>query len=452
MDRDTIAAIATAPGTGGIGIIRISGPESFAVADRMFRSPSGKKLTAQKTHTIHYGFIEDPSNGETLDQVLVMLMRAPHTYTGEDTVEINCHGGPYVEQQILETAIRCGASMAEPGEFSKRAFISGKMDLSQAEAVMDLIAAQSKMSERSSMEQLKGALAKEIAGYREVLLELVTFIEANIDYPEYDVEEVTYDTMKEKTELLLKDLKTLHSTADTGRRIREGIRTAIVGKPNAGKSSLMNRMLRQERAIVTEIPGTTRDIIEEFVDLGGIPLRLADTAGIRETGDIVEKIGVDRAKEYLQACDLVLWVVDGNETTAPDPFIETALNGKLWIKLYNKADLGVFDKNKCADGIILSTLTGEGMDQLEQKIRDLFFEGRVSVSGQGMITNLRQKEALERAIRSLESARIGLQEGMEQDIIMIDYTECYDALGEISGHSLKEDVISEIFKRFCLGK
>lgn len=457
-ENSTIAAIATAPGTGGIGIIRVSGEASIEIVDSIFRSPSDKKLSKQKSHTIHYGHIIDPVNKEVLDEVLVMLMKGPRTYTGEDTVEINCHGGPYVEKRILEEVLKSGALMAEPGEFSKRAFLNGKMDLSQAEAVMDLIASRSKMSQRASMEQLRGGLAVDIERYRSVLLDMVTMIEANIDYPEYDVEEITMETLEIKTGVLFEELTKLYATADSGRMIREGIRTAIAGRPNVGKSSLMNRMLRYERAIVTDIPGTTRDVLEEFIDFGGIPMRLADTAGIRDTDDVVEQIGVDRARQYLDESDLVLMLLDaGSRIREEEKEILRQIQEKPHIIVMNKVD--IVDKTEvpkeiCEEKNIvwISAKEGTGMEELQKMILDLFFAGSVAAAEQSMISNLRQKEALKRAILSLESAKNSIHMMLPQDVLMIDYTECYNALGEISGHSLKDDVIDEIFKRFCLGK
>ena len=457
-ENSTIAAIATAPGTGGIGIIRVSGEASIEIVDSIFRSPSDKKLSKQKSHTIHYGHIIDPVNKEVLDEVLVMLMKGPRTYTGEDTVEINCHGGPYVEKRILEEVLKSGALMAEPGEFSKRAFLNGKMDLSQAEAVMDLIASRSKMSQRASMEQLRGGLAVDIERYRSVLLDMVTMIEANIDYPEYDVEEITMETLEIKTGVLFEELTKLYATADSGRMIREGIRTAIAGRPNVGKSSLMNRMLRYERAIVTDIPGTTRDVLEEFIDFGGIPMRLADTAGIRDTDDVVEQIGVDRARQYLEESDLVLMLLDaGSRISEEEKELLRQIQEKPHIIVMNKVD--IVDKTEvpkevCEEKNIvwISAKEGTGMEELQKMILDLFFAGSVAAAEQSMISNLRQKEALKRAILSLESAKNSIHMMLPQDVLMIDYTECYNALGEISGHSLKDDVIDEIFKRFCLGK
>lgn len=459
MENGTIAAIATAPGTGGIGIIRISGPQSVDITDRIFVSPSGKKLTKQKTHTIHYGHIVDPESKDVVDEVLIMLMRGPHTYTGEDTVEINCHGGPYVERRILEAALYSGAVMAEPGEFSKRAFLNGKMDLSQAEAVMDLIASKARMSQRASVEQLRGALSWDIDGYRRELLDMVTMIEANIDYPEYDVEEITMESLAARTGKLLDSLRRLYATAGSGRMLREGIRTVIAGRPNVGKSSLMNAILRYDRAIVTDIPGTTRDILEEFVDFGGIPLRLVDTAGIRSTCDTVEKLGVERAKQYLEDSDLVLLLLDTScELQEEDEELLRLVQGKPHIVIMNKVDivdnpsLPQALQAETEEVLWMSARTGAGLEQLQQRILTMFFDGRAAMAEQPMISNLRQKDALRRAVASLESAQNSLNQGFAQDLLMIDYTDCYDALGEISGHSLKEDVVEEIFKRFCLGK
>ena len=463
FDQDrTIAAVATAPGTGGIGIVRISGPQAVAVADTVFRTPSGKKLASLRTHTINYGHVVDPLTGETIDQVLVMLMRAPHTYTGEDTVEIQCHGGPFVEQRILETVVSAGAAPADRGEFSKQAFLNGKMDLSQAEAVMDLITSASEMSRRASIEQLAGNLAKEIENQCALLLDLTTLIEANIDYPEYDIEEVTYDKLSGEISNVFARLEELYRTADSGIRIHQGVRTVILGRPNVGKSSLMNRILGRERAIVTEIAGTTRDVIEESVDLDGVPLRLIDTAGIRETLDTVEKIGVDLARKAAEDADLVLWLLDASALDSAeleeDPVeMLDFLKEKQYIILINKNDL-TEDRTRPsflpedASLIWVSAVTGDGIKELSQRIRQMFFSGAVQADSQPMITNVRQKDALRRALEALQSAKEAVEEGMPEDIIMIDLTNAYDALGEISGKTLKSDVIDEIFKRFCLGK
>ena len=448
----TIAALATAPGTGGIGIIRVSGPEAVSLVQKIYQSPSGRLLEKARTHTIHYGFIKDPATNEVIDQVLVMLMRAPHTYTGEDTVEVQCHGGPYVEQKILETLVSIGVEPADRGEFSKRAFLNGKMDLSQAEAVMDLIQSNSEMSRKASMEQLEGHLARAVEGLLEKLLDLTTMIEANIDYPEYDVEEVTYDRLLQDTESLLNDLHKLYDTADSGIRVREGLRTAIIGSPNVGKSSLMNRILGRDRAIVTQIAGTTRDVIEESVDFYGIPLRLSDTAGIRQTEDTVEKIGVDLAMEAARKANLILYVLDG---TRLEEAPEQLAFDKPCLLLANKEDLVGQERPETLFGqdiLWISAKTGEGMEEVGRRIKEMFFGGQVGISREPMITNIRQKEALRRAIEALSSAKDAAESGLPEDILMIDYTNAYDALGEISGRSLKSDVIDEIFKRFCLGK
>ena len=460
-ENTTIAALATAQGVGGIGIIRVSGKEAVPIASKVFRSPSGKTLDSRKTHTINYGHVVDPSTGEVLDQALFMLMRAPHTYTGEDTVEIQCHGGPYVEEKILELLVKCGARPADRGEFSKRAFLNGKMDLSQAEAIMDLIQSNSQMSHKASVEQLSGRLTREVDLERENLLELTTMIEANIDYPEYDVEEVTYEHLLTSIDEILRSLEKLYATSESGIRIREGVRTAIIGSPNVGKSSLMNRILGRDRAIVTHIAGTTRDVIEESVDFFGIPLRLADTAGIRSTEDTVEKIGVDLAREAAAQADLLLYVLDATEFMEASPELslldEEIMQQKPILLLANKEDLldGSAERPSKLHGhdiLWISALTGEGLEELGQSIRQLFFEGEVEVSGHPMITNVRQKEALYRAIQALKAAREAAETGLPEDIIMIDLTEAYDSLGEISGRSLRSDVIDEIFKRFCLGK
>ncbi len=454
--NSTIAAVATAPGTAGIGIIRVSGDDSIQIVDTIYKAK--KKLCNQKTHTIHYGRVVDPETGEELDEVLMMLMRAPHTYTGEDTVEINCHGGPYIERRILELVIRQGACPAEPGEFSKRAFLNGKMDLSQAEAVMDLISSRSRISQRASMQHLKGALAKSVEEYRVQLLDLITALEVNLEYPEYEETNLSEEAIKEKTENLLAGLTTLYNTADSGRMAREGIRTTIAGRPNVGKSSLLNRLAGQERAIVTEIPGTTRDVIEEFIDFDGIPLRIADTAGIHETEDPVERIGIERARDSMAESDLVLWVTEADHPDCDASFLKQ-MQDRPHLFLLNKADLTkkrtipeVFAGEDPKNVLWISAKTGEGLSMLKDRVQDLFFAGAIEETGAAGLANLRQKEAVRRAIRSLTAVLDAIREGMPQDLLSIDFTDAYDALGEITGHSLKEDVVDEIFKRFCLGK
>ena len=462
-DQDrTIAAIATAPGTGGIGIVRISGPKAVEIADAVFRKPSGKKLASARTHTIHYGHVVDPASDAMIDQVLVMLMRAPHTYTGADTVEIQCHGGPFVEQKILETVVSAGAAPADRGEFSKQAFLNGKMDLSQAEAVMDLIAATSEMSRRASIEQLAGRLAQEIENQCSLLLDLTTLIEANIDYPEYDIEEVTYERLIREVSKVLESLRELYRTSDSGIRMHQGVKTVILGRPNVGKSSLMNRILGKERAIVTDIAGTTRDVIEENVDLDGVPLRLIDTAGLRQTSDAVEKIGVDLARKAAEGADLVLWILDAS---VPEDLASSAEAAEMLDFLKEKQYIILINKNDLTDARVrpaaipaeapllwISARTGDGMQELSAKIREMFFRGAIQADSQPMITNVRQKDVLRRALEALESALEAAKNDLPEDVIMIDLTNAYDALGEISGKTLKSDVIDEIFKRFCLGK
>ena len=455
-DETTIAAISTPTGTGGIGIIRVSGPDAVRIVDQVFGLSAKRKLLSKaQTHTIHYGYIYD--RDQTVDQVLVMLMRAPRSYTGEDTVEVQCHGGPYVMQRILEVLFRAGAVPADRGEFSKRAFLHGKMDLTQAEAVMDLITSESRLEHEASMNQLKGYLARRIDDVSSRLLDLTTLIEVNLDYPEYDVEEVTRERLAADTASILSSLQELYRTSDDGIRIKEGVRTVILGRPNVGKSSLMNQMLGVDRAIVTEIPGTTRDVLEEKAECHGVPLRLIDTAGLRETSDPVEQIGVERALSRLQEADLVLWMIDGTDPQYDD--LPDIISQKPCLILINKSDQVPEEQHHLSipgvdpEKILwISAKTGFHLDELGEKIQSMFWSGDFSADDHPMITNLRQKDALRRAIESLKSALIAIQTGYAEDLIMIDYTEAYDALGEISGRTLGSDVIDAIFEQFCLGK
>ena len=459
-----IAAISTPAGTGAIAIIRISGRESIEIVDAVFQPADKSSLRDSPSHTIHYGWIVDPQTQDSVDEVLVMLMRAPRTFTREDVVEINCHGGAYIQGRILELLFQSGARLAEPGEFTKRAFLNGRMDLSQAEAVMDLISSQTDLSLRSSIHTLKGGLREKIDMLRGGLLDLMTQIEANIDYPEYDLEDVTLDQIQKTAAAILEKMEDLWRTAESGRLLKQGIKVAIVGRPNVGKSTLLNALLREQRAIVTDIPGTTRDTIEEFVDLGGMPLHLVDTAGIRETEDVVEKIGVDLARRAAEESDLILMVVDaGMELDGEDRAIFQEIRHKQYLILLNKTDLtaahsadefaAILGDPQAREHILaVSAKEEKGLDTVESRIRKLFFDGTIAIGKDPLISNLRQKEALRRGIAGLRAVLREVEEGIPQDMIMIDLTDAYDALGEISGHCVKDDVIQEIFSRFCLGK
>ena len=459
-----IAAVSTPVGTGAVAVVRVSGKSSVDIVDTIFR-PSGRSpLRDCPTHTIQYGWIVDPQTKAEVDEVLVMLMRSPRTFTREDVVEINCHGGAYVQRRILELLFQSGARPAEPGEFTKRAFLNGRMDLSQAEAVMDVIAAQTDLSLRSSVNSLKGGLGQKIDRIRGLLLELMAQMEANIDYPEYDVEEVTLEAVQQCCEAILSDMEGLWRTADSGRILQQGIRTAIVGRPNVGKSSLLNALLQQQRAIVADVPGTTRDTIEESVDLGGVPLRLIDTAGIRDTEDAVEKIGVTLARQVVEDSDLVLMVLDaGAGCGEEERALFQEIRHKEYLLLLNKSDLktarGVEEivmelgEPQAREHILaISAKEEEGLGDVVRWIKERFLDGGIVIGRDPMISNLRQKEALRRGMAGLRAVLRGVGEGIPQDMLLIDLADACDAVGEISGHSVRDDVIQEIFSRFCLGK
>lgn len=462
MKKDTIAAISTAMSPSGIGIIRISGPEAVAVADRVFHSPGGKKrLCTQQTHTIHYGFVYDGE--EQIDEALFMLMRGPKTFTAEDTVEINCHGGVYAMRRVLETVLKHGARPADPGEFTKRAFLNGRIDLSGAEAVMDVIQAKNEYALKSSVSQVRGSVRKLICALREEILYQIAYIESALDDPEHISLDGYPKQLTEKNEEWIGKLETLIEGADNGRLLTEGIKTVIVGKPNAGKSSLLNLLSGEERAIVTEIAGTTRDIIEETVNLNGITLRLIDTAGIRDTGDKVEQIGVLKAKEYARDADLILYVVDSSTALDEnDEEIIELLRGKKAVILLNKSDLEtVTDKALLGEKLgsdgswrILSVSAKEqtGIGELKSVLEELFFDGKLTFNDEVCITNLRQKTELTEARESLLKVRESLFAEMPEDFCSIDLMDAYEALGAIIGETVGEDLVNEIFSKFCMGK
>lgn len=480
-DEGTIVALSTPVGTGGVAVIRMSGAEALSIAEKVFVSPYGKKIGKAKSHTALYGWIAEPTKNfvtknlvsaepeaarEKIDEVLALVMRGPHTFTGEDTVEIDCHGGMYICNRIIEALIAAGAQMAEPGEFSKRAFLNGRMDLTKAEAVMDMISAQTSYSLRAAVNQLGGGLSGKIDELRKKLIDTIVAMEVNIDYPEYDVPEISDREVQESCEAVLEEVRKLLSTAESGRMLRQGVKVAIVGKPNVGKSSLLNMLLREQRAIVTAIPGTTRDVLEETLDLGGIPIRIMDTAGIRDTEDVVEKIGVERAFASIEECDLALLVLDATREIEPE---EQALLSRVQARPYlvvlNKTDAGrqtresvlaalaASDDQKAelSERLIeISAKEQQGMEALTEQIKRLFFGGDLLVSDRPLISNMRQKQALLRAEEALE--RVTEQFGFEQDLLLIDIRQACDDLGQVSGRSTQEDVISEIFSRFCLGK
>ncbi len=457
MKTDTIAAIATAMSNSGIGIVRVSGEDAFEIIDRIYKGKKGKVLSKEESHTIHYGYIVDEN--ETIDEVLVMLMRGPRSFTGEDTVEINCHGGVFVVKKILETVIKYGARPAEPGEFTKRAFLNGKMDLSQAEAVIDVIHSQNEYALKSSISQLKGSMQKKIQEIRSEILYHTAFIETALDDPEHISVDGYGKTLKEVVEKLLISINHLLKKADDGRMIKEGIKTVILGKPNAGKSSLLNVLIGEERAIVTDIEGTTRDVLEEYIQLHGITLHMMDTAGIRNTEDIVEKIGVDKAKNMANDADLIIYVVDASRPLDEnDQEIMNMIQDKNAIILLNKSDLDtVVTKNMIQSYIEkpmieISAKEESGITELEDTLKKMFFHGSLTFNDEVYITNVRHKSAIQDAKSSLEKVIVSIENDMPEDFYSIDLMDAYDSLGSITGETIGEDLVNEIFSKFCMGK
>ena len=459
MKSETIAAISTAMNDAGIGIIRISGEDAFAVADRIYRSKGGKKrLSDQPTHTIHYGYIYD--GDEVVDEVLMMLMRAPRSFTAEDTIEINCHGGIVAMRRILETVIKNGARPAEPGEFTKRAFLNGRIDLSQAEAVIDVIHAKNEYALKSSISQLKGNVYRVIEELRKKILYQIAFIESALDDPEHISLDDYPERLQKENEGWITRIEKLITSSENGRVMTEGIQTVIVGKPNAGKSSLLNLILGEERAIVTDIAGTTRDILQESVNIHGITLNIVDTAGIRNTDDIVEKIGVDRAREYAKDADLIIYVADvSTKLDENDEEIIRLLQDKKAIVLLNKSDLETVTSKEMMEKrlpgkrvISVSAKEKKGIELLEDALKQMFFEGRLSFNDEVYITNMRHKAALMEALDSLKQVESSIEMQMPGDFYSIDLMAAYEALGRIIGEAVGEDLVNEIFGRFCMGK
>lgn len=457
---DIIAAISTPAGSGGIGIIRISGNGSIDIADKIFKGVKGIKLKDKKSHTVSYGTVYDIKTGNIIDEVLVTVMKAPNTYTKDDIVEINCHGGTVVVKKVLESVLNSGARLAEPGEFTKRAFLNGRIDLSQAEAVIDVINSKTDMSRQAAVGRLEGKLKEAVNAIRDRLLDMIASIEVAIDYPEHDIEEETYNNMYKQSDEVLKDINKLLETADRGKIVQEGIETVILGKPNVGKSSLLNRFLEEERAIVTDIPGTTRDTVEEFMNIDGIPVKIVDTAGIRETGDIVEKMGVSKSKEYAQKADLVLMMLDvSKELDNEDIEILDFIKDKKSLIILNKSDLeNKLDRQKLLeyvnenDIISLSVKENKGIENLTDRIKDMFMTGDVNIFDEVMIGNVRHKNSLYYAKESMEKAKITIETRMPEDFISMDLQDALRYLGEITGESVDEEIIDRIFSRFCLGK
>ena len=458
MKTDTIAAIATAMSNSGIGIVRISGDEALEVADRIFRPKKGsRKVSDMETHTIHYGYVVDGE--EVVDEVMLLIMKAPRSYTCEDTIEIDCHGGVLVMKKILETVLKYGARPAEPGEFTKRAFLNGRIDLSQAESVIDVINAQNELALKSSVSQLQGAVLEKIKDIRAVVLHEIAFIESALDDPEH----VSLDGYPEQLRGIMSDahskVKKLLDSSDNGKMLKEGINTAIVGKPNAGKSSLLNILVGEERAIVTEIAGTTRDILQEQIQIGGIGLNVIDTAGIRDTEDIVEKIGGNKSREYIEKADLIIYVVDSStELDENDQEIIEAIQDKKAIVLLNKSDLdaktdaAILQERLDKPILSISAKNNTGIHELEKLIEEMFFSGKLSFNDEVYITNIRQKNALAEAESSLKMVLQSIDDGMPEDFFTIDMMNAYEVLGTIIGESVGEDLVNEIFSKFCMGK
>ena len=486
FNNETIAAVATALNDSGIGIIRVSGDDAIEIVNKIYRNPGKKNLVDFESHTINYGFIYD--GDELIDEVMVSIFKAPRSYTAEDTVEINCHGGVLVTNKVLQVVINNGARIAEPGEFTKRAFLNGRIDLSKAEAVMDMISAKNDFALKSSLKQMRGNLYNLIKDLRAEILFEIAFIESALDDPEHISLDGYQEKLEEKVNLIIKKVNRLYETADNGKMLKEGINTVIVGKPNAGKSSLLNILVGEEKAIVTDIAGTTRDMIQESIKLSGIGLNVIDTAGIRNTDDTVEKIGVEKAKEVAVDADLIIYVVDASvPLDKNDKDIINLIKGKNVIVLLNKSDLNTlvdeniiinklhesidvynneeysdFNNNvydvkfkKFADNVkIIKTSTKEnlGIDELEDTIKDMFFQGEIKFNDEVMLTNLRQKSAVKEALYSLLMVKNSIENNMPEDFLSIDLMGAYSSLGYVIGEEIGEDVVNEIFSKFCMGK
>ena len=460
MAEDTISAIVTAPGEAGVGIVRVSGPLAQNVGEALFCSASGRKLAELPSHYASYGKVVNPVDGAMVDEVLLLVMRAPHSYTREDVVEIQCHGSHVSLRRILALTLSCGARLAEPGEFTKRAFLNGRLDLTQAEAVMDVIRAKTEASLRLAVRHLEGGLAAAIRAERERLLALIAHIEALLDYPEEEIEEVSARQAADGAALAAAKLQHLLDTADQGKVLREGLATVILGKPNVGKSSLLNALVRTQRAIVTDVPGTTRDVIEEYVNLRGVPLRIIDTAGIRETEDIVEKLGVERSRQMLEEADLVLVLLDTSRPlSTEDKEVLTLLGAHKSLVLLNKSDLpplwGEEEIRTLAPGqqvLRISLAAASGLEELEEAIVQQVYCGAAS-QGEGLLAvNVRQEALLQQAVRHLQEVGVAAAAGMPLDCLSIDLRAAWTLLGEITGDTVGEDMITEIFSRFCIGK
>ncbi|AJP25851.1 MULTISPECIES: tRNA uridine-5-carboxymethylaminomethyl(34) synthesis GTPase MnmE [Staphylococcus] len=459
MDFDTITSISTPMGEGAIGIVRLSGPQAIEIGDILYKGK--KKLSEVETHTINYGHIIDPETDETVEEVMVSVLRAPKTFTREDIIEINCHGGILTINRILELTMTYGARMAEPGEYTKRAFLNGRIDLSQAEAVMDFIRSKTDRASKVAMNQIEGRLSDLIKKQRQSILEILAQVEVNIDYPEYDdVEDATTDFLLEQSKRIKEEINRLLETGAQGKIMREGLSTVIVGRPNVGKSSMLNNLIQDNKAIVTEVAGTTRDVLEEYVNVRGVPLRLVDTAGIRDTEDIVEKIGVERSRKALSEADLILFVLNNNEPlTEDDQTLFEVIKNEDVIVIINKTDLeqrlDVSELREMIGDMPLiqtSMLKQEGIDELEIQIKDLFFGGEVQNQDMTYVSNSRHISLLKQARQSIQDAIDAAESGIPMDMVQIDLTRTWEILGEIIGESASDELIDQLFSQFCLGK
>lgn len=459
MDFDTITSISTPMGEGAIGIVRLSGPQAIEIGDILYKGK--KKLSEVETHTINYGHIIDPETNETVEEVMVSVLRAPKTFTREDIIEINCRGGILTINRILELTMTYGARMAEPGEYTKRAFLNGRIDLSQAEAVMDFIRSKTDRASKVAMNQIEGRLSDLIKKQRQSILEILAQVEVNIDYPEYDdVEDATTDFLLEQSKRIKEEINQLLETGAQGKIMREGLSTVIVGRPNVGKSSMLNNLIQDNKAIVTEVAGTTRDVLEEYVNVRGVPLRLVDTAGIRDTEDIVEKIGVERSRKALSEADLILFVLNNNEPlTEDDQTLFEVIKNEDVIVIINKTDLeqrlDVSELREMIGDMPLiqtSMLKQEGIDELEIQIKDLFFGGEVQNQDMTYVSNSRHISLLKQARQSIQDAIDAAESGIPMDMVQIDLTRTWEILGEIIGESASDELIDQLFSQFCLGK
>ena len=459
LQQDTIAALVTAVGESSVGIIRISGPEAVKIAAKIYKGKSD--LMTADTHTIHYGYVYDWKHDKKIDEALFMLMRGPRSFTGEDVVEVQCHGGMVVLKQVLQLILLSGARLAEQGEYSKRAFLNGRLDLAQAESIMDIVQAKTDKGVDLALSQLQGNLSGMVKTLRADLLELIAFIQADIDYPDDDIERLTMEQQQERILNLKTQVNAVLKNAQKGKMIRDGLKVVIAGKPNVGKSSLLNALLGQERAIVTDIPGTTRDVIEEYINLNGIPLKIVDTAGIRETDNVVEQIGVDKAQQFVKNADLVLYVVDAVQgLTEQDEQMMADIHNQPVIYLLNKSDMGISDAIRqqlndvieTAPVLEISAREKIGLEQLEEKITDLFFAGTLEVSNDIMVTNVRHIQILEESLAHMDGFLNGIMMGLSVDFLVIDLQNAWEKLGKITGETVEEDLLDQIFSKFCLGK